>query len=226
MNLVIPLPDGRIEMFGDCERKVAVFCAIDAYLKYDVEGRPDDPNIITMEQIEAMNRAMQARSPHGPWARLVGAPLRELVAIDASCDLIAMSDQEWHSVRLALRDLYNRVILQPHIGPASGTKVLHLMRPRLVAIADSVVIKWLGIPESDPADRALAVAEAIRAIGRTDGNQAALADIQRYLGSLGFVSPVPSACRILDMLLWMKAVSVPNGRRYDYLWQVMELLTP
>lgn len=111
-----------------------------------------------------------------------------------------------------------------NIGPARGTKVLHLMRPRLIAIADTVVTKYLKVPSGSPVERALALADQIRRIGRTGENPATLARIQGHLGELTFVKSsgvVPSACRILDGLTWMR-----GSKRYNDLWSVMGFPNP
>jgi hypothetical protein len=225
MDMVVFKEGGEMETLGDCERKMAVFCAIDAYLGYDVEGRPADPDRITQQQVHAMNRAMGARSPLEAWreAELLDVPLPELRALDTSQDLVAMSDEEWRQIGPKLGELYERVIRQPRVGIARGTKVLHLMRPRLVAIADSVVLGYLGVAPKQPVQRALRLADSIRAIGRARDNQAALAGVRDYLARFDFIREkgVPSACRILDALLWMK------GRgRYDHLWTVMGVSNP
>jgi len=226
MNLVIPRRDQQLTL-TDCERKVAAFFAIDdLYVNHDAKACTDHPDQITKHELDAVNQAMQARSPERVWreAELLGMPLRELEAIDTSADLVVMSDEEWAHIRPALSDLYRRVISKSGIGAASGTKVLHLMRPNLVAIADRLVMDWLGIPGGEAAERALGVAVEIRRIGRACDNQAVLADIQAYLGRLSFIVParIPAACRILDALLWMKA-SGKRSKRYVHLWEVMGL---
>jgi len=115
MDIVVSKSTGATETLGDCERKMAVFCAIDAYLGYDVAGHPCDPDKISDQQVHAMNRAMMARSPLKNWetAGLLNAPLAELEALDASWDLIGMSDEEW---RCARRDLLHRVSVRRKVG--------------------------------------------------------------------------------------------------------------
>lgn len=233
-SLVVRRGDGSCEVLKDCEKKMAAFCAIDAYVDYDVGGRPQDPNVITKRQVHAANRAMRARSSNAAWQALLGDPPREvdkLKGICADLDLIETSDEEWYGeVKGKLESLYRRVMGVTGIGAASGTKVLHLMRPRLVAIADSVVVGYLSIAAADKVSTALATAAAIRQIGRTEGNGATLSAVQEYLRTAGVIEAdvVPSACRIIDALLWMRANGVqrPEQAGYHRLWRVMGLSSP
>jgi hypothetical protein len=214
---------GKWETMALPAQKMAAYCAINAYIEYDVKGRPDDPNIITERQIAAMNRAMMTRSPLKAWreANLLNISLPELAVVPNDWDLIEMSDDEWESTLPILKALYKRVLPRVGINTVPGTKVLHLMRPRLVAICDNLVMNYLGITDADPVKKALAVADAIRMIGRAGENQQTLTDIQEYLRLLSFIQSdsVPSKCRIVDALLWMNADV--NGKRYERLWEVM-----
>ena len=223
MSIVVSTRSGKSEVLTDCERKMAVFCAVDAYMDYDVKGRPrpEEPDAITDTQVHAANRAMGARCPLSAWTGLLSEPQVELRAVDVSWDLIGLSEDRWQrEARPALKRLYERVLLLPRIGVAPGTKVLHLMRPLLVAVADSLVLGYLGVRESNAVHRALAVADEVRRIGLMQANQEALAKVQSYLGDIDLVRDggVPSTCRILDALLWMRA-----SGRYDRLWAVMGL---
>jgi hypothetical protein len=223
MNLVIPLQHEQLRL-KDCERKVAAFFALDdLYVNYDAKARPDRPNEITKEELNDVNRAMQTRSPERVWEELLCKPLPKLEAIGTSADLVAMSDKQWDAVKPALSSLYQCVMSKSGINAAVGTKVLHLKRPRLVAIADRLIMQWLGI-RGERAEAALAVADEIRRIGRAHDNQAVLADIQSYLGRLSFILPgrIPGACRILDALLWMEARE-KRSKRYVHLWEVVGL---
>jgi hypothetical protein len=224
MNLVIPLQHEQLRL-KDCERKVAAFFALDdLYVNYDAKARPDRPNEITKEELNDVNRAMQTRSPERVWEELLCKPLPKLEAIGTSADLVAMSDKQWDAVKPALSSLYQCVMSKSGINAAVGTKVLHLKRPRLVAIADRLIMDWLKIPGGKAAERALGVAVEIRRIGRTCDNQAVLADIRAYLGRLSFILPgrIPGACRILDALLWMEARE-KRSKRYVHLWEVVGL---
>jgi len=231
-DIVVCWPDGKSETLRDCEKKMAAFCAVDpSYIEYNVKGRPCEPDTIGPEQVGAMNRSMQTRSSSRAWQSLLGTPLCELAGIAADLDLIGMSDDQWdEEVRGKLECLYNLVLRRPGVGAASGTKVLHLMRPRLIAIADSVVVGYLSIAAADKVSTALATAAAIRQIGRTEGNGATLSAVQEYLRTAGVIEAdvVPSACRIIDALLWMRANGLkrPEQAGYHRLWRVMGLSSP
>ena len=234
-NLVVRKCDGSCDVLKDCEQKMAVFCAMDpSYIEYDVKGRPSERDTIREKQVSAMNRSMQTRSPLGAWQNLLDKPdkpLNELESITTDLDLIAVSDDQWDGeVRGKLASLYKRVLGAKGIGAASGTKVLHLMRPRLVAIADSVVVDYLGTARGGTVDTALATADAVRGIGRTEGNGETLSRIQDYLRTAGVIEcdVIPSACRIIDALLWMHANGLkrPEKAGYHRLWRQMGLTSP
>jgi hypothetical protein len=219
--------NGETLVVRRCEQKMAAFCAVDAYARYDVKGRPDagQENLISPDQIHAANSAMRARSPLSAWesAGLLTGALDELTELGVGLDLMATSEKHYAAdVRPRLARLYGRVLQNSGIGAASGTKVLHLLRPRLIAIADSVVVKWLGVKRDSKAGTALAVADVVRGIGCDKRNHAALEATHTYLGRSQFVARagvIPSACRIVDALLWMQAT-----KQYDDLWEVMGLV--
>ena len=232
-NLVVRQCDGSHDVIKDCEQKMAAFCTMDpSYIEYDVDGRLHNPNNITAHQVDAMNRALQTRSPVKVWENhgLLVESLEELKAIDTDWDLIAMSDEEWDTnVKGKLAKLYQRV-MRANIGASSGTKVLHLMRPRLVAIADSVVVNYLGVPTQHHVECALILAGEVRRIGRDEDNASTLAKVRQHLIKASVIESnvVPSACRIIDALLWMRANGLkrPEKAGYHRLWRQMRLASP
>jgi len=107
MDVTIIRADGESERLTNCEKKMAVFCAINAYQHYDVGGRPEHVHRITEAQLAAVNRAMGARAPHEPWkqAGLLCNTLDKLKQLAVDDDLIEMSDERWHQVRPLLAAL-------------------------------------------------------------------------------------------------------------------------
>lgn len=107
---------------------------------------------------------------------------------------------------------------QSGLTDVSVSKVLHLLRPRFVAISGSYVRRCLGIDESgsgsttDRVDTLMAVQRGIRGLAKA--NKEALDDLATYAGKLPPVRPsngkfagqdIPvrlSKARILDIILW------------------------
>jgi hypothetical protein len=167
---------------------------------YDSRAGKGEPNRITSDDIRAINQTMRARSPHSAWEALTGAveELPWLAAIDPTWDLIATDDETWKAVGGA--DLLAAAI-QASVGPyrrlSVATKVLHLKRPRLFPVLDSLVVELIGgLAEVAHSARLLV---HLREQGRA--NLASLAAIQRTLAN----HPARyerSLVRILDALLW------------------------
>ena len=118
----------------------------------------------------------------------------------------------------ALTRLARRLLSQSGLTDVSVSKVLHLIRPRFVAISDSYVRRCLGIDESgtasttDRVDTLMAVQRGIRGLAKS--NKAAIDELVLYADSLPPVHPktgkfagqdIPvrlSKARILDIILW------------------------
>jgi len=92
------------------------------------------------------------------------------------------------------------------------SKVLHLLRPRFIPIADSYVRECLGVWGATPSGRMSAVQRAVHRIGNE--NQSALHALDGYARSLGSatiargpyrgraIPVVLSNVRILDIIMW------------------------
>ena len=97
------------------------------------------------------------------------------------------------------------------VGDVLPTKALHLLRPRFVAISDSLVRPWLCIREPNYtlddnlwyAEQAVAVQRAMRRLGQT--NEPMLTELHAYANGLPAVTTPLSKVRILDMVLWLHA---------------------
>lgn len=161
---------------------------------YDQQVGKSDPNRITTTDVVAINTTMRARSPHTAWESLTAAiePLPWLAAIPTKASLFRMSGAEWQTLRPLLEDA-----LAASIGPyrnlSVASKVLHLKRPSLFPVLDSLVIQQIG-GVGCPAIKLL---DHVRHVGGTNLN--ALATIAAALRG---VSIIRSEVRILDALLW------------------------
>jgi hypothetical protein len=210
---------GRI-VLGDCRWKLRTFVERDAYVEYDYGGGIANPtnDVITEAHVHAMNCAMRARSSNVAWSRFVGQPLAELREIPVTLDLVDGTDAEVRAGYDTLSRLARRLLSQSGLTDVSVSKVLHLLRPRFVAISDRYVRRCLGVDESgtasttDRVDTLMAVQRGIRGLAKA--NKEALEELARYAGTLPPVRPttgrfagqaIPvrlTKARILDIILW------------------------
>jgi hypothetical protein len=173
-----------------------------------------DPLRIELEDIVTMNRTMRSRSSHRLWEPVLSSDQGWLRAIPVELDLLATDDEQWAAIdgdRL-LSDAV-RGCIGPGIALAGATKLLHLKRPRLTPILDSLVAQLLGLtlsPRSAPQDR-VRDAERLCAVIRREGrrNLPALRLIQESLDGNR------SLIRIFDAVLWSAhpAASLSGARR-------------
>ena len=97
---------------GDCNWKLRTFVERDTYGDYDYRGGylHSALDLITLDQVNAMNRAMLARSPIAAWERFLGRPMEELGAIRADLDLCDSPEEEVRAGNQALQQLVRRLI--------------------------------------------------------------------------------------------------------------------
>lgn len=163
---------------------------------YDDQAGTGDPERVTREDVVAINRTMRARSPHAAWDALILAaePLPWLAAIDAGWDLVELDDVTWQEVaRPAVRNALAAGVAKGR-GLSVTTKVLHLKRPAMFPVLDSLVLENLGVTEKVPP---IQVVDHLRRQGRL--NREALRAVQSALRPRYDRSLV----RIIDALLWV-----------------------
>ncbi len=241
---VIRLPKmtrlGR-QALDDCRWKLMTFVRRDAYVEYDYGGGLANPteDILTEAHVHAMNCAMRARSPISAWTKFLGQPIGELREIPETLDLVDGTDAEVRSGYDALIQLARRLLSQSGLTDVSVSKVLHLLRPRSVAISDSYVRRCLGIDESgtastgDRVDTLMAVQRGIRSLAKA--NKEALDELAAYAGTLPPVRPttgkfagreIPvrlSKARILDIILWSDVAIHDEGHQLWTRWYADEV---
>jgi hypothetical protein len=154
-----------------------------------------------LADLRALNGSMATRMPDTWWIGLLdGGPRPWLEAIDASWGLLDLTDAEWEEARVPDRlGAALAEMVGDHRGLSVATKLLHLKRPALVPILDSLVVDQLG-GRSTTATRLI---EHMRVEGRR--NLDALQVIQDGLATLTGADGEPirrSLVRILDVLLW------------------------
>lgn len=168
--------------------------SFDAWVEMNARNRFD------RHDIEVINGPMRARSPYEAWQPLLDEPSPAwLTVLDEGWDLVETTDADWQSADCeALLDTAVTNTAAKGIGRAMATKVLHMKRPRLVPILDSLVIQTIGGRTDDyPTPTPIAITH-LRKVARA--NAASLAVIAEALLDL----PIrPSLARILDSLLWI-----------------------
>ncbi len=174
-------------------------------LSYDawIEETQNDPqrrDRIVDGDVSAVNRTMAARTPHKTWAAVVAlSDWTWLQAVDPRWDLFDMSAADWESalVRQQLVSAFAE-IRRPGLGIAVVTKVLHIKRPRLIPVLDSLVLAQVGARATGDVRTWVDALEAVRAVGLA--NLAQLRMIQEHLRTREIADR--SLVQILDALLW------------------------
>jgi hypothetical protein len=163
----------------------------------------NDPDEIAENDISAANR-LAARTSWKYWSESAKVLSRILVDLPPNEDLF--DPDVWADRRATVEAFYDKAMSTRGIGYAGASKVLHLKRPQLIPICDSVIVKFLFCGDSLSKLSDLKVAmkctDEVQRIGLE--NRDALAKAQTYLTRL----PPDDAysnltrVRILDMVLW------------------------
>jgi hypothetical protein len=192
------ISSGPSLLIEDAERLVMAFFRTDpssAPGGYDDLAGRGDRDRVTRADIVAINTTMRARSPHHVWEALIGAaePQAWLLVLDPTWGLVELDDDIWQEkARPAVEHALTGAIA-PGRGLSVATKVLHLKRPRMFPVLDSLVLQQLGVTDSVPT---MKVMDHLRAEGRR--NLDALVSVQANVAKQYDRSLV----RILDVLLW------------------------
>jgi hypothetical protein len=162
----------------------------------DVERR----DRIVDEDVTAINRTMATRSPHKTWAPVIAAgEWAWLQALDRQWRLFEMTPEDWSVNRVSDRlAAAFGAIQRKGLGIAVATKVLHIKRPALVPVLDSLVLAQIGSRTTDDVRTWVTALESARRVGRA--NIDALKLVRRHLLEAGL--PERTLVRILDALLW------------------------
>lgn len=160
----------------------------------DLAGRGDQDRV-TKSDIVAINATMRARSPHIVWDGIIAPKVGPawLRALDLSWDLVTLDESLWQDRARPAVQSGLAAMVAPGRGLSVATKVLHLKRPRMFPVLDSLVLQQLGVTESvEP----MKVVDHLRAEGQR--NLDALLTVQSSIASRYERSLV----RIMDVLLW------------------------
>ena len=134
------------------------------------------------------------------WAEVIAADEWSwLTALDPAWDLFEVDEETWVNEHVAAKlGAAFTAIRRPGLHIAVITKVLHIKRPALIPVLDSLVIGQIGGRVSVDIATWVAVLEHVRAIGKS--NLEALRAIRIHLQSEDLQDR--SLVRILDSLLW------------------------
>jgi hypothetical protein len=178
----------------------------------DTQRDLDRRDRVTDDDVTAVNRTMAARTSHAAWAPIVESVERSwLEGVDPAWDLFEMDEEAWATEQVPER-LHTAFIAtkRPGLHLAVITKVLHIKRPLMFPVLDSVVVTQVGTPITDDIATWVAAMQHVRAIGRS--NIGPLIQVREYLESCGIHGR--SLVRILDGLLW---VSSPGAGLFAHL---------
>ena len=153
--------------------------------------------------VTAINTTMAARTSHAAWAPVLASPEAVgLRGLDPAWDLFETPDDEvaWATMREPLATVL-AALDRPGLGLAVVTKVLHIKRPRLVPVMDSVVVGQVGARINDDVASWVDAIDVVRDVGRL--NLSELRGIQAHLRAKGIADR--SLVRILDALLWVSS---------------------
>ena len=163
---------------------------------FDARAGQGDPNRIIEADVRAINTTMRARARHSAWEAEYAAlePLPWLSAISQEWDLIASDDDVWKGndcTRITAAAI--KASSGKYRGISVSTKVLHLKRPRIFPVLDSLVLEQIGATSQSVE----AMLDHLRAVGRK--NIARLQWIQKELAGRNIERTL---VRIMDGLLW------------------------
>jgi hypothetical protein len=173
---------------------------------------PGRRDVIVDEDITAVNRTMAARTSHSRWASLIsGREWSWLEALDPRWNLFELTSEDWSE--LGVSNLLERAFAaaqRPGLGIAVVTKVLHIKRPGLIPVLDSLVVDQIGAQVTKDVSTWVDALERVREVGRANIDE--LANIRDHLERHGVEGR--TLVRILDALLW---TSSPGSAMYGSL---------
>jgi len=171
--------------------------------------------------ITAVNRTMAARTGHETWRPIVeGTDWGWLEQVNPDWDLFELTDNEWRSAGVgeSLHATF-KAVQRKRLQIAVATKVLHIKRPGLIPVLDSLVLQQVGSTATKDLTTWVRAVERVRDIGRA--NLASLHLVQQHLEGVGLGGR--TTVRIFDALLWL---SHPGSSLYRRLWQWEVALRP
>lgn len=203
--------DGAQLVISDADWLAGVFFTLDPSSQ---SGGYDDwivspeqlPDQITRQDIKAINSSMRARSSPKVWQIEFNRPGAWLETVSPKWKLFELDDGPFEDfAKPAIAESVQHLIAHGR-GVSVATKVLHIKRPHLIPVCDSLVVQQLRLPAPTTGDATAEVIAWIRREGMS--NLVQLRSIQRHLEVAGLHR---SLVRIMDGLLW---ASHPGTRMF------------
>jgi hypothetical protein len=206
-ELVIPHARRLAEAFFEVDPSSRMPAVEDATISYDDwSGQTPHRNRFEPYDRKVLNTSMRARSPEKWWTDLFDeGDVDWLVGVDPAWPLL-MADEEWdqHDMPAVIESLMIGM-LRKGIHISVATKALHLKRPELVPVLDSLVIEQIGATVSSSQSKRETRARQTRDIVVHLRAQAAvvreeLEAVRDYLRDVA--DKERTLVRVFDALLW------------------------
>jgi hypothetical protein len=213
---VITLENGAV--FERPAERVREYCEIEVYRDRNYRGGYDDhhnvTDSVTAEDIEAANNLYAGLSSLDRGRITHSEEISARLAAIKDVELGKLGEEEWQAVRKDVGPLLSSFLSLHNIKLAKATKILHLKRPRLFPIVDSLIINFLTANDVDvnffSTEELLRIGLDCLDIARRDllRNRDAFAQLQQEIADL----PVPlTDVRVYDILCWTQEKWVNRG---------------
>jgi hypothetical protein len=211
----ILLSNGTV--FWRAEDRIREYCEVEVYRDISYRGGYDDrhsvSDTITSDDLEAANN-LYANLTALDRVRIVhDERIPPLLSAVKDVELGGVKDEDWEAVKALIGPLLAEFLSIRHVKLAKATKILHLKRPHLFPILDSLVVKFLTGTDMDAYE--FSPEELLRLglvsfdVARKDivNNRAAFDELQKRLSDL----PTPlTTVRLYDILCWTEQKWVGN----------------
>jgi Family of unknown function (DUF6308) len=206
-ELVIPNARRLAEAFFEIDPSSWMPAVEDATISFD-DWSAQTPHRHRFEpcDLKVLNTSMRARSPEKWWGGLFEQrDVDWLAAVDPTWQLL-MPDNDWEERNMPmLMESLMTGMLRKGINISVATKALHLKRPELVPVLDSLVIEQIGARVSSSqskrgtrARQTCAIVAHLRCQGAAVRHE--LEVIRDYLR--GVVGKERTLVRVLDAVIW------------------------
>lgn len=132
-------------IFRDPQSRIREYCEVEICQGYD--DRHSINHRITQRDIDAANElfAMIGRYDKSESKRLLRhtKSISSLLSSIPNVDIYVVSAEEWIELRSKIEKLLAQFLSVKDVGLAKATKILHLKRPNLFPVLDSLVIKFI-----------------------------------------------------------------------------------
>jgi hypothetical protein len=129
------------------EERIREYCELEVYRDIGYKGGYDDrhnvSDTVSEEDIEAANNFHASLSMLERRRIMGNQAIPSILARIEDAALGELSVDEWKKAKELLQALLNEFLSIPIVTLAKATKVLHLKRPHLLPVLDSMVVKFL-----------------------------------------------------------------------------------